>query len=384
MISLNINKIVIAPDSFKESMSAKQTGLAIEHGFKTIFGDELKTDIIPMADGGEGTTEALVEALDAKTYTVKVHDPLFREITASYARSRDNRVAIIEMAAASGLDLIRTDERNPLITTTFGVGELIKDALDHNVTKIILGIGGSATNDGGSGMLNALGVKFLNSNNDEIELGGGALAHLTHIDASNLDYRLNDVTFEVACDVTNPLLGHNGATYIYGPQKGATEKMIPKLDAALTNYHDIIEKEYHISVKDIPGAGAAGGLGAGILTFFNASLSNGIDIVLKETQFLKRIKDADLIITGEGKIDAQTIYGKTPIGVAKASKQFDLPVIAICGSLGKEYQVVYQHGIDSVFSIIESPSELPYLLKNGGQFLTRTAENIARLIKLND
>ncbi len=365
-------------------MTAKQAGLAIERGFKNIFGDSLKTEVIPMADGGEGTTEALIEALDASIHSIKVHDPLFREVTASYARSRDNRVAIIEMAAASGLDLIRTDERNPLITTTFGVGELIKDALNHHVTKIILGIGGSATNDGGSGMLTALGVKFLNSDNEEIELGGGALAHLTHIDASNLDYRLNDVTFEVACDVTNPLLGPNGATYIYGPQKGATEKMIPKLDSALANYHDMIEKAYHISVKDIPGAGAAGGLGAGILTFFNASLSNGIDIVLKETQFLERIKDADLVITGEGKIDVQTIYGKTPIGVAKASKQFDLPVIAICGSLGKNYQAVYQHGIDTVFSIIETPSELPYLLENGERFLTQTAENIARLIKLND
>ena len=384
MISLNINKMVIAPDSFKESMTAKQAGLAIEQGFKNIFGDALKTEVIPMADGGEGTTEALIEALDATIHSIKVHDPLFREVTASYARSRDNHVAIIEMAAASGLDLIRTDERNPLITTTFGVGELIKDALNHNVTKIILGIGGSATNDGGSGMLTALGVKFLNSDNEEIELGGGALAHLTHIDASKLDYRLNDVTFEVACDVTNPLLGSNGATYIYGPQKGATEKMIPKLDSALANYHDMIEKAYHISVKDIPGAGAAGGLGAGILTFFNASLSNGIDIVLKETQFLQSIKDADLVITGEGKIDVQTIYGKTPIGVAKASKQFDLPVIAICGSLGKNYQAVYQHGIDTVFSIIETPSELPYLLENGERFLTQTAENIARLIKLND
>ena len=384
MISLNINKIVIAPDSFKESMTAKQAGLAIERGFKNIFGDAFKTEVIPMADGGEGTTEALIEALDAKIHSIKVHDPLFREVTASYARSRDNRVAIIEMAAASGLDLIRTDERNPLITTTFGVGELIKDALNHHVTKIILGIGGSATNDGGSGMLTALGVKFLNSDNEEIELGGGALAHLTHIDASNLDYRLNDVTFEVACDVTNPLLGSNGATYIYGPQKGATEKMIPKLDSALANYHDMIEKAYHISVKDIPGAGAAGGLGAGILTFFNASLSNGIDIVLKETQFLQSIKDADLVITGEGKIDVQTIYGKTPIGVAKAAKQFDLPVIGICGSLGKNYQAVYQHGIDTVFSIIETPSELPYLLENGERFLTQTAENIARLIKLND
>ncbi|UDI77558.1 glycerate kinase [Staphylococcus taiwanensis] len=377
---MKFKKIVIATDSFKESMSAKQAGNAIRQGFMNVYGDKMSYDVIPMADGGEGTTDALREALNATSYTVKVHDPLHRQIIATYARSHDDSVAIIEMAAAAGLDLLTNEERNPLITSTYGVGELIFDALKHGVTKIILGIGGSATNDGGSGMLSALGVNFLDAQHKKLKLGGGYLSDLQHIDISNLDPRLANVTFEVACDVTNPLLGDNGATKIYGPQKGATSKMIPKLDSALTTYHDMIEAELHKNVKDIPGAGAAGGLGAGILAFFNASLSKGIDIVLKETHFSESVQDADLVITGEGKLDAQTIYGKTPIGVAKAAKVYDKPVIAICGSLGEDYQTVYQHGIDSVFSMIEAPDDISILLKNGEQNMTRTAENIARLL----
>lgn len=378
---MNLNHIVIATDSFKESMSAKQAGLAIQQGFTNVFKDTVSFDIIPMADGGEGTTDALKEALHAQSHTVKVHDPLYREIKASYARSQDDTVAIIEMAAAAGLDLISKEKRNPLITTTYGVGELILDALDYGVSKIILGIGGSATNDGGSGMLSALGVKFLDANHVPLKPGGEQLANLAHIDVSSLDKRLENVHFEVACDVTNPLLGTNGATAVYGPQKGATQKMIPKLDSALTNYHAMIEQELHIHVKDIPGAGAAGGLGAGILAFFNASLSKGIDIVLQETHFSERVKDADLVITGEGKMDAQTIYGKAPIGVAKAAKAYHIPVIALCGSLGEDYQAVYQHGIDSVFSIIEQPENIAMLLDNGERNLTHTAENVARVLK---
>ncbi|GGG92289.1 glycerate kinase [Staphylococcus pragensis] len=377
-----ISKIVIATDSFKESMSAKEAGLAIQCGFQKIFNKTINYDIIPMADGGEGTTDALREALNAETYKVKVHDPLHREIEASYARSQDNNVAIIEMAAASGLDLLKPHERNPLKTSTFGVGELIKDAIDHGVSKIILGIGGSATNDGGSGMLAALGVQFLDENEETLPLGGGYLSQLAHIDISQFDSRLNHIQFEVACDVTNPLLGDNGATAVYGPQKGATDKMIPKLDSALTTYHDMIERDIDKNVKDVPGAGAAGGLGAGILAFFsNASLSKGIDIVLKETQFSKRVKDADLVITGEGKMDAQTIYGKKPIGVAQAAKQYDIPVVAICGSLGDGYEAVYEHGIDSAFSIIEQPMEIDDLLTNGKHNIQRTAENVARLLQ---
>ena len=376
-------KIVIAPDSFKESMSAREAAEAIQEGFSNILPSTVEYDLIPMADGGEGTTEVLKEALNATSYCVEVKDPLNRNIMASYARSDEHRTAIIEMAAASGLALLSKDERNPSITTSYGTGQLINDALNHDVNKIILGIGGSATNDGGVGMLKALGVSFKDKNNQEIRDGGLALSQIEYIDITRINPRLKDVNIKVACDVTNPLLGDNGATMIYGPQKGATAKMIPKLDTALCHYHDKIKLQLDKDVKDIPGAGAAGGMGTALLAFLDAQLSKGIDIVLEETHFQSRIIDADLVITGEGKLDSQTIYGKTPIGVAQIAKQFNLPVIAIGGSLGEQYETVYDYGIDSVFSIMNQPMDLQYALDNGPTLLSQTAHNIARLLKLN-
>lgn len=376
-------KVIIAPDSFKESMSAKEAAFAIKEGFQEVFDSSTIYDIIPMADGGEGTTEVLKEALNATSYCVEVKDPLNRNIMASYARSDEHRTAIIEMAAASGLALLSKDERDPSITTSYGTGQLINDALNHDVNKIILGIGGSATNDGGVGMLKALGVSFKDKNNQEIRDGGLALSQIEYIDITRINPRLKDVNIKVACDVTNPLLGDNGATIVYGPQKGAQQKMIPKLDSALSHYHDKIKEELQKSVKDIPGAGAAGGMGTALLAFLDANLQAGIDVVLDETRFQERVKDAQIVITGEGKMDEQTIYGKTPIGVAKVAKAYDIPVIAICGSLGDQYQEVYRHGIDTVFSITEYPSDLKTTLENGPQFMQRTATNIARLIKLN-
>lgn len=376
-------KIVIAPDSFKESMTAKEAATAIQNGFQEVFNDQVTYDLIPMADGGEGTTEALKEALKATSYTVQVKDPLFRNIDASYARSDQYETAIIEMAEASGLHLLTHEERNPLQTSSYGTGQLINEALKHGVKKIILGIGGSATNDGGVGMLQALGVSFKDVEHNEIKPGGAALNTIDKIDTSHLNPLLQNVEIKVACDVTNPLLGDQGATVIYGPQKGATEKMIPKLDSALSHYHDKIKEELQKSVKDIPGAGAAGGMGTALLAFLDSNLQAGIDVVLDETRFQERVKDAQIVITGEGKMDKQTIYGKTPIGVAKVAKAYDIPVIAICGSLGDQYQEVYRHGIDTVFSITEYPSDLKTTLENGPQFMQRTATNIARLIKLN-
>lgn len=376
-------KIVIAPDSFKESMTAKEAATAIQNGFQEVFNDQVTYDLIPMADGGEGTTEALKEALKATSYTVQVKDPLFRNIDASYARSDQYETAIIEMAEASGLHLLTHEERNPLQTSSYGTGQLINEALKHGVKKIILGIGGSATNDGGVGMLQALGVSFKDVEHNEIKPGGAALHTIDKIDTSHLNPLLQNVEIKVACDVTNPLLGNQGATVIYGPQKGATEKMIPKLDSALSHYHDKIKEELQKSVKDIPGAGAAGGMGTALLAFLDANLQAGIDVVLDETRFQERVKDAQIVITGEGKMDEQTIYGKTPIGVAKVAKAYDIPVIAICGRLGDQYQEVYRHGIDTVFSITEYPSDLKTTLENGPQFMQRTATNIARLIKLN-
>ncbi|GAA6821170.1 glycerate kinase [Helicobacter pylori] len=379
----NIKKIVIAPDSFKESMAAIEVADAIERGFAKVFPNTTVFDKIPMADGGEGTTEALVNALNASYRKVSVKNPINNTITASYGYAYETNTAIIDMASASGLDLIAEEDKNPLITTSYGTGQLINDAIEQGAQHIILGIGGSATNDGGVGMLSALGCKFLDSDNQTLKAGGAALAKLSHIDMSNLNPKLKDTTIEVACDVTNPLLGKYGASEIYGRQKGATEDMIKQLDAALTRYHDVIEQQLNVSVKDIEGAGAAGGLGTGLLAFLNANLAKGIDIVLKETQFTQRVKDADLVITGEGKMDHQTIYGKTPIGVSHAAQRFNVPVIAIAGSLGEEYQAVYEHGISSVFSILQQPFSLSDALENGRKYMEQTAENIARLLLID-
>lgn len=381
---LNIKKIVIAPDSFKESMTALEAAQAIERGFSKVLPNTTVFDKIPMADGGEGTTEALVDALNATYRTVSVQNPINKTINASYGISHSTNTAIIDMASASGLDLIAEKDKNPLFTSSYGTGQLINDALEQGVNHIILGIGGSATNDGGMGMLSALGCRFLDSNHKLLPAGGAALAQLAHIDIAKLNSKLTNTTIEVACDVTNPLLGKYGATEIYGRQKGATEQMVKQLDAALSHYHDIIEQQLHLSVKDIEGAGAAGGLGAALLAFLDAKLSKGIDLVLKETQFNKRINDADLVITGEGKIDHQTIYGKTPIGVSRSAQRLNIPVIVIAGSLGEGYQDVYKCGINSVFSIMQQPCSLSNALNNGRHYLELTAENIARLLMMNE
>ncbi|MBO1198555.1 glycerate kinase [Staphylococcus simiae] len=380
---MHINKVIIASDSFKESMTAQHIGQTIQKAFQQVLPDDIQYDIIPMADGGEGTTEALIDALNAQNYTVAVHDPLMRPVKASYARSDLHQTAIIEMAEASGLQLLHDNDKNPLHTTSFGTGELIKDALDHDVKTIILGLGGSATNDGGSGMLSALGIKFIDHTGHQLQMNGATLDQIDTIDCSHVDHRLQHVSFKVACDVNNPLLGPNGATAIYGPQKGASQKMIPKLDTAMRHYHDKIASYTGKVVKDIPGAGAAGGMGAATLAFFNTTLQKGIDVVFDITNFYDRINNADLVITGEGRIDHQTIFGKTPVGVAQAAKQFNIPVIAICGSLGDGYQSVYEHGIDSVFSIIPAPCELSKAISHSEQYLYDTATNIARLLNTN-
>lgn len=382
-MELEKKKIVIAPDSFKESMTAKQAAKAIAKGVKSVFQDKLELKLIPMADGGEGTTQSLADALAGTVYSKNVTGPLGDEVTATYAISGDTTTAIIEMAEASGIALVPFEKRNPLKTSTYGTGQLIQAALDHNVEKIILGIGGSATNDGGAGMIEALGGRLLDSEGNSIPSGGGSLIDLDDIDLSNLDKRIQGVEIIVACDVDNPLLGEHGASAIYGPQKGADKKMVADLDSALSNYHDVLERVTKKSVKHIPGAGAAGGLGAGLLAFLHAKLEPGVEIVLTETNFHELVGDADLVITGEGKIDGQTIYGKTPIGVAKAAKRFNIPVIALSGTLGADYEKVYDHGIDAAFSIVQGPCKLEDALKNGPDYLERLARNVARLLVIN-
>jgi glycerate kinase len=373
------SKIVIAPDSFKESMTAKQAAEAIASGFREIYNDSIELDLIPMADGGEGTTQSLADALQGKIYEKTVTGPLGEQVNATYAISGDQSTAIIEMAEASGLALVPKEKRDPFITTTYGTGELIRIALDSGVSKIILGIGGSATNDGGAGMIEALGGTFYDENQEKLPRGGLALSDFAFADLTNLDSRLNDVEIVVACDVDNPLLGPNGASAVYGPQKGATKEMIRKLDLALANFHHVLKIATGKNVKEVPGAGAAGGLGAGLL-FLNAKLERGIEIVLKETNFMKRVADASIVITGEGKIDDQTIYGKTPIGVAKAAKQNGSKVIAICGTLGSGYEAVFDHGIDAAFSIVQGPVELEQALEKGPEYLEDTARNVANVL----
>ena len=374
-------KIVIAPDSFKESLTALEVANAIERGFKRIFPNAEYVKL-PMADGGEGTVQSLVDATQGRLIEAEVTAPLGNQVKSFFGLSGDGKTAIIEMAAASGLHLVPMDERNPCQTTSFGTGELIKQALDLGVQHIILGIGGSATNDGGAGMLQALGLRLLDKNGQSIGFGGTALSNLAEIQLADLDPRLQHVQIEVACDVNNPLCGERGASAIFGPQKGATPEMVKELDAALAHFAEIADRDCGKQIKEQSGAGAAGGMGGGLLLLPNVQLKAGVQIVLDNLKFAEQVKDADLVITGEGRMDAQSILGKTPIGVARTAKQFNRPVIAIAGCLREDYEVVYEHGIDAVFPIIRNLGDLPIILKQGEQNLISTAQNVARLLSL--
>lgn len=375
-------KIVIAPDSFKESLTALEVAQAIQQGFARVF-PEAEYQLVPMADGGEGSVQSLVDATHGSLQKISVIAPLANEVEGFFGLSGDQKTAFIEMAAASGLHLVPMEQRNPLVTTSYGTGQLIKAALDLGVEKIILGIGGSATNDGGVGMLQALGAKFLNAEQREIGFGGEALSQIQQIDLSGLDSRLKQVEFEVACDVDNPLCGERGASAIFGPQKGATPEMVKMLDHALLHFAETVKSQLGIEIAEKAGAGAAGGMGGGLLPLPNVTLRSGVQIILEATDLAEKLADADLVVTGEGRMDAQSIAGKTPIGVAKVAKQFGKPVIAIVGSLKEDYPVVYQHGIDAVFPIIRQVSNLEAVLKSGKENLISTAENVARLWKIS-
>lgn len=375
-------KIIIAPDSFKESLSALEVAEAIESGFKKVFPDAEYIKV-PMADGGEGTVQSLIDATQGRLKTVEVTAPLGQRVSAQFGISGDSKTAIIEMAAASGLHLVPNEQRNPLITTSYGTGELILAALDEGVEKIILGIGGSATNDGGAGMLQALGVALLDANQQAIGLGGGNLSKIESIDFSGLDARLAHVDLEVACDVNNPLCGQHGASAVFGPQKGATPEMVATLDQALSHFADKIQAIRNINIKNHAGAGAAGGMGGGLLTLPHTRLKAGVQIVIEAVDLATKMQHADLVITGEGRMDSQSAHGKTPIGVARVAKQYHKPVIAIVGCLREDYEVVYEHGIDVVFPIIRQLGSLETILANGKDNLISAAQNIAKLYRLN-
>ncbi|MDA3133720.1 glycerate kinase [Atlantibacter subterranea] len=375
-------KIVIAPDSWKESLTALEVATAIEDGFRQIFPDAEMVKI-PMADGGEGTVEAMVAATQGRIVNLRVTGPLGEPVDAFYGLSGDEQQAFIEMAAASGLESVPPARRDPRITTSWGTGELIRHALDAGVRHIIIGLGGSATNDGGAGMVQALGAQLLDQQGEPLGFGGDALSQLARIDISQLDKRLAECRIEAACDVTNPLTGEEGATAIFGPQKGATPEMIKQLDNALTHYGQIIERDLDKSVMTLKGGGAAGGMGVALYAFCGADLRQGIEIVTEALALDAAVRDADLVITGEGRIDSQSIHGKVPIGVARVAKRYAIPVIGIAGSLTADVEVVYDHGLDAIFSVIPRICTLDEALENAAENLRMNARNIAAVIKMS-
>ena len=374
-------KIVIAPDSFKECLTAAQVAQAIETGLKQVLPDAVYVKV-PVADGGEGTLQSLVDATGGKLIETMVTGPMGEPVPACFGLLGDGETAVIEMARASGIELVPADQRNPLISTTAGTGELILSALDHGIKRMIVGIGGSATNDGGAGMMQALGVRLLDRDGNDLPYGGAALAQLVSIDARRMDKRLQSVEFIAACDVDNPLTGANGASAVFGPQKGASPEMVQQLDQALQHYARIIERDLAVGVEHQPGAGAAGGMGAALLAFLRAELQPGIDIVMEAVDLAGHMSGADLVITGEGRIDSQTAQGKTPVGVARIAKQFGLPVIALAGSVGSGVEAVYKRGIDALFPIVHGAVPLSEALAKGEENLTRAARNLARTLTL--
>ena len=374
-------RIVIAPDSYKGSLSAVAVTAAIEKGLLSVF-PAAEIHKVPIADGGEGTVEALTAATDGQILRETVTGPLGEPVNAFWGILGDNATAVIEMAAASGLTLVPESQRDPRFTTTYGTGQLIKAALDRGLRNIIIGIGGSATNDGGAGMLQALGAAFLDSDGECLPQGGAALAQLAAIELSGLDRRLTETVIQVACDVDNPLCGPKGASAVYGPQKGATPEMVGQLDKALEKYAEIAQAATGKSVSACPGAGAAGGVGAGLLFFTNAQLKPGVEIVLETTGFTAIVKNADLVITGEGRTDFQTAFGKAPVGVAKIAQQYQVPVICLSGGLGKGHEDVLTQGIDGLMSIVPQPMALEECVRSADKLVEQAAARLGRILRI--
>jgi glycerate 2-kinase len=370
-------KVVIAIDSFKGCCTTLEAANAVERGIR-YYRDDIKTKILPIADGGEGTVETLVKSLNGKYIEVDVLNPIGKKIKSRYGILPGN-IAVIEMAAASGLTLISEEEYNPLISTTFGTGQLIRDALDKGCTTIFIGLGGSATNDGGVGMAQALGVSFKNKQNQEIGFGGGELKAIESINISKLDPRVENTEIVILSDVTNPLCGKNGAANVYGPQKGATPRMIQILDDNLKYFGSVINEQLSIDVMNLSGGGAAGGLGAGLVAFCQAKIHSGVEKIIEFIGLEEHLQDADLLITGEGRIDSQTINGKVALGVARKAKKYGVPVIAIVGSIGEGAEIVYNHGIDAIVDIISEPMTLENALENGISLLEKTSERTMRI-----
>lgn len=370
-------KIVIAPDSFKGSLSALEVAQAIERGVKRVK-KEANAILVPVADGGEGTMDSLVASTNGRKVQVTVTGPISKPVQAEYGILGDGATCVIEMASASGLCLVDRSELNPMVATTYGTGELIKQALDDGCRKFILAVGGSATNDGGAGMLQALGMKLLDKKGQSIGFGGGSLCNLAYIDAEEFDSRIKESEFLIASDVQNPLIGLSGASHVFGPQKGATPEMVQILDANLNHWADLVEKHTGVRLHNLPGAGAAGGIGGAFQSFFPSETNRGIDLVMEYTKLGEKMAGAVCVFTGEGQVDFQTASGKTPMGVAQEAQKRGLPVFVLTGSIGKGIDVLYEYGITSVHSIVNGPMSLEEAMDHAASLLEQRAEQVIR------
>ncbi|CBK70590.1 glycerate kinase [Bifidobacterium longum subsp. longum F8] len=376
-----MTRYLCAPDSFKESLTAMEAARAMAQGIENADHDA-EVRCLPMADGGEGTARALVDATGGSMRAVPVHDPLGRPVEGHFGLLADGTTAVVETAEASGLALLEAKERNPLIASSYGTGELMLAAVRSGAKRIIVGLGGSATNDAGAGLLQALGVRLLDKNGNDLAHGGAALANLTTIDISTMDPALKNVTITAACDVTNPLTGPTGASAVFGPQKGASKDDVATLDAALAHFAQVIDSQLGVAVNDVPGAGAAGGIGAALKGFLNAEFRPGIAIVIEQSGLDAAAQWADVVFTGEGSIDFQTKFGKTPAGVAETAKRHGKPVIAVAGHIGTGIDELHEVGIDAVFGIAPGAASLSELLADAAANVTRTTEQIVRTLQL--
>ena len=378
---MKIKKILLSPQEFKESLSGIEVAMAMKKGIRNVD-KNVTIDLCPVADGGDGTLQTLVDITEGELIKQKVHNPLGKIIDSEWGKLGDNKTAVIEMAKASGLALLNENEKDPMKTSTYGTGELFRSALDHGIRDFIIGIGGSATNDGGAGFASALGAKLLDSNNDIVIPSGESVGKISHIDTSGLDKRLQEVKVMVACDVNNPLCGKNGASNIFGPQKGANEQTIKILDKSLRHWAKVIKDQMNKDILNVPGSGAAGGLGAGLMAFTDAELSSGADIVLDYLNYEKKLEGVDLVIVGEGQTDKSTQFNKSPIAVSLRAKKYNIPVIIISGSLGKGYNELENMGIDAFFSIVNEPMDLQYAINNAFELIEISTQEIYKAISL--
>ena len=376
-----MKKVVIAPQGFKESLSGMEIAEAMSLGVKRVW-PNAETVLIPVADGGDGTLQALVDSSGGEVRTAYVENAIGHPIVAEWGALGNATTAVIEVANAVGLARLSPDERDVRNASTFGIGQIFTEALDAGFSNFIIGVGGSATNDGGAGMIQAMGGGLTDKNGKELPRGGIALSRLASIDISSMDPRMLNADIVVACDVNNPLCGPRGASAIFGPQKGATFEDVQELDAALANYAEVIAKDLHTDVAEIPGAGASGGLGAGLMGFFNARLRLGADIVLEAVSLEEHLKDAELVIVGEGQFDRSTVFNKSPVAVAQRAKKHGTPVIGIAGSLGAGFREVHQHGIDAVFSLVNRPMSLKAAMEDTKRLVAIATEEACRAVSL--